>query len=347
MKNILIIRPSAIGDIVMASAMIPALKVRYPDSRLVWLADPSVASLLETHPQIDEILLWPKAVWREDFRKGRWLRLAASILSLRKKLRAGNFDLAIDAVGLLRSRLLARLSGAGQRIGFVSREPGEFLMTRIVTRGGRIELMSSEYRHLMEELGCDTRDFAPSLELASQDRRKAEALLHDQAMGPFVAIAPFTTRPQKHWFEERWVELAERIWKQTGLRPLLLGGPGDVRAAGRIASRCKAPLVNLTGKCGLRQTAALVSLCDLLIGVDTGLTHMGTAFSRPTLALFGSTCPYLETPSPRTRVLYEPLPCSPCKRRPSCSGDFTCMASLSVDRVMAEVQALLASGGRE
>ena len=87
--------------------------------------------------------------------------------------------------------------------------------------------------------------------------------------------------------------------------------------------------------------AALIESARLLVGVDTGLTHMGTAFEIPTVAIFGSTCPYLKTDSPRTAILYKNLECSPCRRHPTCGGAYTCMRLVTVNEVMAEARRLL------
>ena len=94
----------------------------------------------------------------------------------------------------------------------------------------------------------------------------------------------------------------------------------------------------------LRQAAALIERAKLLIGVDTGLTHMGIAFDRPTLCLFGSTCPYLDTTHDNAQVIYHRLSCSPCKRRPTCDGRFDCMQAISVDEVLQQAARLQAMG---
>mgnify|MGYP000098901482 CR=1 FL=1 len=92
---------------------------------------------------------------------------------------------------------------------------------------------------------------------------------------------------------------------------------------------------------------AAIARAGLLIGVDTGLTHMGTALRVPTVALFGSTRPYLDALTTRTAVLYEALPCSPCRRHPTCHGAFDCMRQWSVDRVLAQARVQLALADRE
>ncbi|HET8871796.1 MAG TPA: glycosyltransferase family 9 protein, partial [Aquabacterium sp.] len=91
----------------------------------------------------------------------------------------------------------------------------------------------------------------------------------------------------------------------------------------------------------LDESVALISMCQQLIGVDTGLTHMGTALRLPTVALFGSTRPYLSSGTPTTQVMYDALPCSPCRRRPTCDGRFDCMKQLTVNRVLTQANLLL------
>ena len=100
-------------------------------------------------------------------------------------------------------------------------------------------------------------------------------------------------------------------------------------------------LINLAGTTRLRQAAALIEKAALVVGVDTGLTHMGIAAGVPTVALFGSTCPYLDTGRDNTRIIYKALPCAPCKRRPTCDGAYTCMRDISVDDVLGATAGLL------
>jgi len=152
-------------------------------------------------------------------------------------------------------------------------------------------------------------------------------------------ICPFTTRPQKHWFAAHWRALVPRLSAELGLQVLMLGGPGDVEAARELAAGVD--VVNLVGETDLQTAAGMIRDCELLIGVDTGLTHMGIAFDRPTVCLFGSTRPYLRSDSDRTRVIYHALECSPCRRNPTCNGAYTCLREITPDEVIGEAHALL------
>jgi heptosyltransferase-1 len=178
------------------------------------------------------------------------------------------------------------------------------------------------------------------LVLGEASRAAARSLRETAGLGgPYAVIAPFTTRPQKHWFEARWRELAARLQAELGLAVAMLGGPGDRAAAERIAAG--GTIHDFAGRAPLAVSAALIREARLLVGVDTGLTHMGIALEVPTVALFGATRPYLDPATPRAKVLYHPLECSPCRRRPTCGGAFTCMTLHRVDEVLATARGLL------
>jgi heptosyltransferase-1 len=257
-------------------------------------------------------------------------------------MRRRRFDVALDIQGLLRSRLIAWLSGARQRIGLDSREPGKFLMTRIVSRGDNIKRISSEYRHLLQTLGISVGDFAMDVAIRQEDQKAGEnAVLAEGIDRRYAVICPFTTRAQKHWFEERWAALAAALQDQLSLAVIMLGGPADTGAARRITTLARSRMGNLTGTTSLVQSAAIIKKASLVVGVDTGLTHMGVAFSRPTIALFGPTCPYVDAATENAVVLYEKMSCSPCRRSPTCNDDFTCMKQISVEQVFRAAHDLL------
>jgi heptosyltransferase-1 len=334
--RILIIRLSAIGDVIMASGLIPALRSVYPDARIAWLTEEPNADLLRHNPRLDRLYLWPRRHWRDLRRQGRYRAFMGEALGLIHALRSERFDLVLDLQGLLKSGLWAWLSGGRRRIGLGSREGSRLLMTETVDRRVDGLLIGKEYRKLAEVLGAAPEAFALDIAVSPDDRDGAADLLRAAGLaGGYAAIAPFTTRPQKHWFDERWAELSHRLADEKHCPVVMLGGPGDHERAAAILAHGNGALVDLTGKTTLGQCGALVAGARLLIGVDTGLTHLGIALGTPTLALFGSTRPYLDTGSESSGVLYEPLDCSPCRRRPTCGGTFDCMRLHTVDKVFA------------
>lgn len=338
-ERILVIRLSAMGDVIMASPLVGALRARYPTARIGWLVQPEFASLLEDHPDLDEVIVWPRRQWAELWRNGRYRELGRTVRAFRADLRRRRFDLALDLQGLLKSAALAWLSGAPRRIGLDSREGGGRLMTEVVSSAGADgSLIGSEYRHLADRLGLDTRRFPMRVGIGAAARASVDALLSTQT-GAYAAICPFTTRPQKHWTDDHWVELVAEVRERFGLQVIVLGGPGDRDAARTLAAR--ADVIDLAGKTTLQEAAEIVRRAACLVGVDTGLTHLGSAFGIPTVALFGSTRPYLRTESPRTRVVFHALPCAPCRRRPTCGGSFECMTGIAPREVTGHLQSLL------
>ncbi len=324
MKRILIIRLSAIGDVVMASGLIPALRMRWPQAHLAWLTEPGTAGLLSANPRLDQIIVWPRQEWRNLLRARRYGCLLSALLAFVRTLRGQRFDLVLDTQGLLKSAIWARASGARRRIGINSREGSRWLLTDTITAAPDDPGIGSEYRELATFLGAPAGAFALDLVLAGAEHAAAAGHLEAAGVEPsYAVLCPFTTRPQKHWFEERWRELAQMLSGDLGLTPVLLGGPHDREAAARIAAGGVA--VDMAGRLPLAQSAALIAGARLLIGVDTGLTHMGVAAGVPTVALFGSTRPYRETGRANVRILYHELACAPCRRHPSCDEAYDCM----------------------
>ncbi|MGH8445917.1 MAG: glycosyltransferase family 9 protein [Solimonas sp.] len=332
--RILIVRLSALGDIVFASSMLDALRRRWPRAHIAWLAQPGFAGILGGDPRIDELIRAPAEAFKSP----------AALWRLRRELRARRYDWVFEVQGLFKSRLLAWLAG-GTRIGFASKEPGGFLMQHLLPKGGDIADIASEYRYFAEAVSGQ-RAGPPSLPVADAARAAVEA--QRDALGlpaGFIALCPFTTRPQKHWIESHWPELVRRL-HDAGLGPcVLFGGPGDVEAAARIAAASAAApgvrLVNLAGKTKLGELPAWLSQARLVVGVDTGLTHIGIAVKTPTIALFGSTCPYLKGAESPMLVMYDALPCAPCRRNPTCDGRYDCMRGLTPERVSNAARQLL------
>jgi heptosyltransferase-1 len=341
-RRILLVRLSAIGDIIMATPLIQAFRRTYPDARLTWLVQPEARDVLAANPALDEVMVWPRAEWSRLWRERRYLTLTRAFAGFVRELRARRFDLAVDIQGLMKSALWVRLSGAPQRIGLDSREGSDRLMTAVVRAPGGSKHIGAEYRHLARTLELDSGAFDMDIALSPEDEAFAARFRSEHGLeARYAVLCPFTTRPQKHWVEDRWPALAVRLHRELGLDCVLLGGPRDAEAGARIAGAAAGRIASAAGATSLRQAAALIRDAALLVGVDTGLTHAGIAFGVPTLALFGSTCPYLHTGRDNARVLYHKLDCSPCKRNPTCGGAYTCMRALTVDEIVANAGQLL------
>ena len=329
----------------MASGIVSALRQQCPKAHIAWLVEPIAADLLSENADIDEVIIWPKSQWKLLWRQRKLMHLWRSFRQFSKALRGAKFDVVVDLQGLMKSGIWARLSGAKLRYGLGSKEGSQHLMNHQVERPANDPVMCSEYIAMSQALGAKPQNFRMTLPVNSKTVQRVDTLLGEigvSATHGFVVFCMYTTRPQKHWFDEHWAELIA-LAEKSKMNVLLLGGPGDAELCEQFLQRYPAVhAVNVCGKTRLLEAAEIIRRARLLVGVDTGLTHMGIAQNTPTLALFGSTRPYTETPSACAKVLYHDMPCAPCRRRPTCEGAFTCMKELYPQRVWSEAEALIA-----
>jgi heptosyltransferase-1 len=313
------------------------------------MAESHTKELIELHPELDEVIVLDRNRWKTLWRERRLGTLFREAREMVRELRSRRFDVAIDLQGLLRSGIMTFLSGAPIRIGLGSKEGSKLLMTQVLSRiEGDRRRISSEYRYLAQELGLDVGDFKMEVPLAEADRSWAKKKEEELGLqdGFFVAL-PFTTTPQKHWREDRWARLMAQITEEFGYPSEVLGGPEDGAALGRIRGMTRTEPVNLVGETTLTQASAMVERASLVIGVDTGLSHMGIAFDRPTVTIFGSNIPYTKPPTDRAKVIVNWLECSPCKGNPTCNGAFTCTELISVEQVLETAREVLANQERD
>ncbi|MGM0424146.1 MAG: glycosyltransferase family 9 protein [Thermodesulfobacteriota bacterium] len=344
-KSILIIRLSAIGDIVMASGVIPVLRKHFPEASLDWLVQSECAQLLQGHAGLRRTISWPRQTWQQLWSQGKLLELSRQFRSLVKELRSQEYDLVLDLQGLWKSAWLAWICKSGHKVGLDSREGSKWVLDKVCRSSPGDRRMASEYLHLLQELGLHTQDFHLGLQSRSEDQIQARELLQAHGVqGEYAVFCPFSTREQKLWPLQHWLVLAGLLQERVGLQMVLLGGPADREMAEYLQSKSSCRLVNLAGETNLIQSLALVKGASLLIGVDTGLTHMGIMSQTPSVALFGSTCPYLWTGRQDSVVLYQERDCSPCRRHPNCNGQYQCMQDLSPELVCQTAASLLPEG---
>jgi heptosyltransferase-1 len=341
-RKILLIKLSSIGDVVLATPVIRVLREAYPDSHIAWLVEEKSADVVTDNPLLDEVIVWQKAQWKELLGTGRLITLWGKASSFIRGLRARRFDLALDLQGLLKSAVLAYLSGAKERVGLGSREGSHVFMTRVISWKGDMSIVGSQYMEFVQSLGLEPGRFRPEVYVGEEEEAFVADLRRDSGVtGGYAVICPFASKPQKNWLEERWGEVSGRLTAGYGMPVVILGGKGDMDSAGRMESLSRGGTVNLAGRTTVKQAAAVIKHSCLLIGVDTGLTHMGIAFDVPTIALFGSTCGYAEVREKNVVAIYKKMECSPCRRNPTCDGDLRCMKAITGEDVLGAVSGLL------
>jgi len=326
--RILIVRLSALGDTLMSTPVAQALRESFPNAHIGWVVESRCADVIEGNPYIDCV--------------HKWDRTLSGLISAVREIRREGYEVALDVQGLLKSAVIPWLARIPYRVGFIdARENASLFLTHPLPAPSPVPFVSGRNLQLLEALGIpvDPRRHRLHFPLNDLNRQIARHKLVSLGLEPkrFVVLAPATTRPQKHWLEERWGELAERLWKDLEMPSVLLGGPSDKTLLGRITKRCSTPLPVICDL-SLKDAVAVIELASTLVGPDSFPIHASLAVGTPTVALFGPNDPFRFKAESGITVLEHDLPCRPCRRRPICGGAFTCMALITVDEVLAAVE---------
>jgi heptosyltransferase-1 len=324
-RRILIIKPSAIGDVVHTLPILNLLKLRWPEAKVSWLVTPGCAPLLNGQPQLEEVIQFNRNrfghAWRSLTASSAFGRMIAA-------LRRRRFDWVLDFQGLFRSGWITWLTGAETRVGFDdAREGAPAFYTHSVSSGGWWHQHAiGRYLSMAEALGCDREPIEFHFAVDPADRATAAELVPPATR--FAVLIPGSLWPTKRWPPEKFGRLAGALHERFGLETVLLGGAADTESAAAIPGR-----FNLAGRTTLRQTIALLERADLVVANDSGPMHIASALGRPLVAIYGPTNPILTGPYGRLdSVIRLDLPCSPCYGR-SC-GHHSCMQWLDVQAVL-------------
>lgn len=342
-KNILIVRLSSTGDIVLSSPFAEILKRHNPNARIVWATQPESKEVLENNPYIDELYIWDRAHWETLWKQKKLIKLVKECFRVRSELKQKNFQFAYDLQGLFKSGLLTWLSGAEERTGIGSREGSYLFMHKMVSQNiANRDQIGSEYRYLVNQLGYSDSDW--QVQLPTDDTSKQA--LSDTVLAPhikptegYAVICPFTKKTQKHWQDNNWQQLVLRIRGRYQLKTLILGAKEEGTKGQQLARKCGA--INLAGAISIQDAGRIINGASLVVGVDNALTHLSQASDTPSVALFGPSRPYLYTDNENSKVIYLDKLCSPCQKRPICDGGFECMTEITPDKVLAELKILM------
>ncbi len=344
-KRLLMIKPSALGDVCQAVATAWALKARWPDLHLTWLVNTQFEPLLTPISCVDATIRFER-----NRMKGLLAPLSGrgELKSMVRTLRDGRFDVVLDMQGLLRSGLFARLSGAKVRVGERSAREGAwmFYTHRIETPPQPVHARD-RYDVLSASLGCDKPE-RQDLEVSDAERSAATGLLSQAGFegGPLVAVCPGARWETKVYPAEKMAQMLDTLAVEAGVRqPVLTGSPDMQALCARISELCRdAKPINLCGKTTLRELAALLDLSDLMLTCDSGPMHMAAAQGTPVCAVLGPTDPRRTGPYGQLQnVVTGECELMPCLKR-RCPGlGIKCMRDLDPGRVAEKALALLAA----
>ncbi len=339
--NILIVKLSAIGDVIHTLPALNALRRRHPGARITWLVEEAAADLVRGHRALDRVLVSRRQHWLRELKGPGRTRSLQEMRAFIRALRDTRYDLIIDFQALLKSAVLIALARGRRKVGF---GPGLthmehsylFLNERIPAVDMEIHALDRGLM-LLEALGIPRGLFTYDLPVGKSERRAVDELLGRHgidASRPLVAVNPVAKWETKLWSPSAFARLADRLIHRCGARVVFTGSAQDRPVIADILSRMAFPAVSLAGETSLKTLAALYRRCRLLVSTDTGPMHLACAVDTPVVALFGPTAPWRTGPyGTQHRVIRTGIACSPCFKRTCPLGTGDCMRQIPVSRV--------------
>jgi lipopolysaccharide heptosyltransferase I len=341
-KKILIIKLSALGDVVHTLPIPRTLRQEYPDAYISWMIEERYQELLYNNPDIDEVIPIRTKVWRKNWNRETFNEILQIIKSLRQK----KFDVVFDLHGLIKSGIIAMLSGAKTKVGFHRKNCKEKISSIFTNikgpyMAGGIHVVDMYLTLVQSALGIQNvvKQFPISSPEAQEQKIEGFFQSHPELTAkPIVGINPGAGFESKLWEIERFAKLADRIVDAMDYSILLLWGPGEEQKAKQIAASMKqkswvAPATTI------QESIALYKRLKLLVSCDSGPLHLCSALDIPTVSLFGPTDPVRNGAyGLHHETVYKMLPCSFCWKRKCPLGTDECMQKVTVDDVFEAVR---------
>ncbi len=338
-ENILVIKPSSLGDVVHSLPVLAKLRETFPEARISWLIGAAAAPLLESNTGIDRLFYFHRR------RSGAFSTVGENIRLARQLAREG-FDCVIDLQGLLRSALLAAATRSKTRIGLSDAREGAGMFYTKTVRVNGVTHAVDRYLKAAEVLGLDPGEPEFRLEVSEAAHHSAARYLEGPPAPPrpYIAFSPGARWRTKVWPAANFIEAGRLLLDRFGGTIFLVGAASEAsEAAAEIETALGERTVNLVGRTALDELVAVFGRLDLLVTPDTGLLHIADALGLPLVAVFGPTDaartgPYLQ----RTRVLSSDIcPKAPCFRRRCGPGYCEAMAAISGEEVFRKAAAIL------
>ncbi len=336
-KRILIIQTAFLGDVILSTPLVKTLRELFPDSCISFLLIPETKNVLVNNPYLDEILIYDKR--REKGMRG-FLRMV-------REIKSRGFDLAIIPHRSLRSALLAYFSRIPKRIGF-DRSTGSFLFTQRITYLSDIHESDRNFS-LVLGFSYPSISVFPEIFPSPDDYTYARKLLQDSGIreeDKIVGIAPGSVWATKRWLLERFAEVSDLLQIKAGVKVIFLGSEDDRKLCQEIAHQMETTPLILAGKTDILQSAAIISLCKVILSNDSAPVHIASAMKKPVVEIFGSTIPEFGFAplGDNYTIIQKKMECRPCGihgRRKCPKKHFRCMKEITTEEVFKAVLSYL------
>lgn len=339
-QRILVIRLDRIGDVVLSTPVLQALRTAYPDAFLAMMVRPVCRELLDGHPALNEVIIYDK--------DGRHRSLLGTI-AFAQRLRRYRFETAIVLHPSNRSHWIPWLTGIPTRIGY-DRKSAWLLTHRLPHRKQEGAKHEAEYAlEMLQAFGIEPPAPKPVIPVRPPAVQRVDQLLREQGIDAacgLIAIHPSASCISKRWMPERFAQVADRLIEERALQVVLVAGPEDVAHTVAVERGMRHRPLNLAGKLSVGELAALLARCRLLLSNDSGPVHIAAAVGTPAVAIFGRNQRGLSPArwgplGPGHVVLHKEVGCEVCLAH-NCVIDFKCLTEWSVDEVYQAAVSVLA-----
>ncbi len=337
--RILIVRTDRIGDVLLSTPVIYALRHKYPQAYISIMVAPYAKDIVDGNPYLDEVIVYDKeAKHKSVFRS----------LKFANRLKKKKFDLAVILHPTNRVHLLTFLAGIPERLGY-NRKLGFLLTRRREHTKQEGQKHEAEYNlDLLGDLGItgSARDlFMP---IRDESEQWVEDLFAKEGIkdtDKILAINPGASCPSKVWPAKRFAQVAGELARRYNFKILILAGPKDMHLADTIAQEIKGKSINLSGKTSVSQLASILKRCALFISNDSGPVHIASALGTPVISIFGRNQPGLSPKrwgpqGSRDKYLHKEAGCIQCLAH-NCIKEFACLKAISVEDVLAAAESVL------
>lgn len=356
-KKILIIRLSAIGDVVNVLPALKALRKTYPSAHISWLVEDRAQDIIFDNPDLDNVIVFPRKKWQKGISNPlKFISTIYEAFVFFKKLRKSSFDIVIDFHGNLKSGLMTLLSGKNLKLGFNRKNCKEWnhIFTNlhapiIANRIHRIDKNLS----LLKSINIDIGYIRPQISLGTGDKEQISFFLKENldVRKRLIVIHPGTSEfgEFKRWSTIKYARLADMLIERLNVSILFTWGPSELKIVNEITSLMKQEATISCKTKSLKQLTEIIRQSSIFISGDTGPMHIASVLGKPIVAIFGPKDPIIYGPyncmrnecidnnyefngfKTFSRVVNSDLPCAPCNKR-SCKH-ITCLNAISTQKV--------------
>ena len=338
-KKILLVRLDRIGDVILSTPAIRAIRDAYPESYIAFMVRPYAAEVVEGNPYLNEIIIYDKEGEQKDlFGNLKFIQL----------LRKENFDLAIILHPTIRTHIVTSLAGIPIRVGY-DRKWG-FLLTKRIPHGKQFGLKHEiDYTlNILEYIGVKAKDKTLYVPLKERSERKIDGLFAASGVkkdDTVIAINSGASCISKRWGQKQFAKVGELLMNKYGAKIIIICGPKDKPFGDKVASLLKENCINLSGKTSVSDVASVLKRSRLFISNDSGPVHIACAVGTPAIAIFGRSdrglSPERWGPSGnKDIILHKYVGCKVCLAH-NCKISFKCLEAITVEEVVAAASKIL------